>query len=109
MHELRWTFTAHRSYANAKRNKEFESKLDETLRVIELMPKSFPIKEGYNIRKAVITKDVTLFYEERNSCVYLLFFLQHNYESREFEEYLIKKSLHPNWMKTFFNCYLLKV
>lgn len=94
MHSIKWTNVAIRSYTNLiSRTQKFETALDLTLQTISQLPLSFPLTPEYStIRKAVINKNHSLYYNIHDSKnVVLLFFLDNRTSTEQLEK-LFKQS-----------------
>ncbi len=53
---------------------QFIEEVDAILELLKINPKLYPLSEFKSVRRAVVRKQITLFYQERKSTVYLIRF-----------------------------------
>ena len=57
-----------------KSARNFINEVDDVLELLQINPKLFPLSDYKSIRRAVICKQITLFYQLKDSNIYLIRF-----------------------------------
>ncbi len=88
-----YTFTENVIYLDefftTKEIESFVDAVESTLLVLQKNPYAFPIySENCNYRKALIVKQITLFYEVIGNEVFLLFYWNNKKDPKELEKFL---------------------